>query len=315
MAELHDHDDDHFDFGGLAVDLPRLVGRRRMLQLVGGAAGLAVLTACGASSSDGGSTTTSASTDDTTSGDTSTSDGDLDTIPEETAGPYPGDGSNGPDVLAESGVVRQDITTSFGDMSGTAEGVPLSVELTVLDATTGAALPGAAVYLWHCTRDGGYSLYSDGITDQNFLRGVQEADDEGKLSFTTIFPGCDSGRWPHIHFEVYESVDAATGDGTRLATSQIALPEDVCDVVYDTDGYEASVSNLAGTSLASDNVFSDDSAADQLATVSGSVADGYVAQLDVPVDPSGESTGSAAGNDGAPTGGPGGGGPGGTPPN
>ena len=314
MAELHDHDDDHFDFGGLAVDLPRLVGRRRMLQLVGGAAGLAVLTACGASSSDGGSTTTSASTDDTTSGDTSTSDGDLDTIPEETAGPYPGDGSNGPDVLAESGVVRQDITTSFGDMSGTAEGVPLSVELTVLDATTGAALPGAAVYLWHCTQDGGYSLYSDGITDQNFLRGVQEADDEGKLSFTTIFPGCYSGRWPHIHFEVYESVDAATGDGTIIATSQLALPQDACDEVYATDGYEASVSNLARISLESDNVFSDDSAADQLAAMSGSVADGYVAQLDVPVDPSGESTGSAPGNDGAPNGGPGAGGPG-TPPN
>ena len=33
-------------------------------------------------------------------------------IPEETAGPYPGDGSNGPDVLAEDGIVRQDITTA-----------------------------------------------------------------------------------------------------------------------------------------------------------------------------------------------------------
>lgn len=35
-------------------------------------------------------------------------------IPDETAGPYPGDGSNGPNVLAESGIVRSDITSSFG---------------------------------------------------------------------------------------------------------------------------------------------------------------------------------------------------------
>jgi protocatechuate 3,4-dioxygenase beta subunit len=302
MTEQHDHD----DFGGLAIDLPRFIGRRRMLQLVGGAAGLAVLTACGSSASDGASTTTDGSSDDTT---TTSGDGDLDAIPEETAGPYPGDGSNGPDVLAESGVVRQDITSSFGDMSGTAEGVPLSVELTVLDAATGAGLPGAAVYLWHCTRDGGYSLYSDGITDQNFLRGVQEADAEGKLSFTTIFPGCYSGRWPHIHFEVYESIDAATGDGTITATSQIALPQDTCEEVYATDGYEASVSNLASISLATDNVFSDDEAVDQLPAMSGSVADGYIAQLDIPIDPEGESTGSTDGNGAAPSGGPG------TPPN
>ena len=285
MAELHDHDDDHDDFGGLAVDLPRFIGRRRMLQLVGGAAGLAVLTACGASDSSSSTTTAAAGA--------ATTSGDGDPIPEETAGPYPGDGSNGPDVLAESGVVRQDITTSFGSMSGAAEGVPLDIELTVVDAATGAALPGAAVYLWHCDRDGGYSLYSDGLEDQNYLRGVQEADEAGTLTFTSIFPGCYSGRWPHIHFEVYESVDAATGDGTRLATSQLALPQATCDEVYATDGYEQSVSNLSRISLETDNVFSDDGAVDQLAAMSGTVADGYVAQLTVPVDPTGESTGTA----------------------
>lgn len=43
-------------------------------------------------------------------------------IPEETAGPYPGDGSNGPDVLAQSGIVRSDIRSSFGTSTTTAQG-------------------------------------------------------------------------------------------------------------------------------------------------------------------------------------------------
>ena len=53
-------------------------------------------------------------------------------IPEETAGPYPGDGSNGVNVLTESGIVRSDITSSFGSASGVAEGVPTTVKLTGL---------------------------------------------------------------------------------------------------------------------------------------------------------------------------------------
>ena len=54
-------------------------------------------------------------------------------IPQETAGPYPGDGSNGVNVLSESGVVRSDLTTSFGGASGVAGGVPTTVRLRVYD--------------------------------------------------------------------------------------------------------------------------------------------------------------------------------------
>jgi hypothetical protein len=68
----------------------------------------------------------------------------------------------------------------------------------------------------------------------------------------------------------------------RLATSQLALPQDACQAVYATDGYSASVRNLAQTSLATDNVFRDGYAS-QLATVTGSVSAGYAATLSVPV--------------------------------
>jgi protocatechuate 3,4-dioxygenase beta subunit len=102
------------------------------------------------------------------------------------------------------------------------------------------------------------------------------------VTFTSIFPACYSGRWPHIHFEVYASIDDATGGGEPVATSQLAFPADVCDVVYATEGYEQSVSNLAQTSLESDMVFSD-GVSQQLATMAGTAEDGYTAALTVPV--------------------------------
>ena len=205
-------------------------------------------------------------------------------IPEETAGSYPGDGSNGPDVLSESGVVRSDITSSFGSASGVAEGVPLTLRFRVYDLTGDDVeiLAGAAVYAWHCDRDGSYSMYDGDAQAENYLRGVQESDADGWVEFTTIFPGCYAGRWPHVHFEVYESLDAATSVSNKLRTSQLAFPQDVCEEVYATDGYEASVTNLAGVSLDSDGIFSDGYSL-QMATMKGSVADGLTATLNVPI--------------------------------
>jgi hypothetical protein len=68
----------------------------------------------------------------------------------------------------------------------------------------------------------------------------------------------------------------------KLRTSQLALPEDACKLVYASDGYSASVSNLAQTSLATDMVFSDGYPL-QLATVTGDVTNGMTATLNVPV--------------------------------
>ena len=141
---------------------------------------------------------------------------------------------------------------------------------------------GAAVYLWHCDIDGNYSLYSQAVTKENYLRGVQETDANGTVSFTTIFPACYAGRWPHIHFEVYPSLAKATASTSKIATSQLALPEATCKTVYATSGYSKSVSNLSQVSLKTDNVFSD-GADRETPTVTGSVADGYAFSLTVPV--------------------------------
>jgi protocatechuate 3,4-dioxygenase beta subunit len=125
-------------------------------------------------------------------------------------------------------------------------------------------------------------MYSQGAADQNYLRGVQASDANGEVTFTSIFPAAYSGRWPHMHFEVYPSLAEATKAGTPVATSQLALPADSCNLVYATDGYEQSVTNLARTSLTTDMVFSD-GVSQQTPAVTGSVTDGMTITLNVPV--------------------------------
>lgn len=278
QGRLLPHPDEDVVDQGLQFDLATLLSRRGVLA-IGLGAGAVTLAACGVGNATGSDSTSPASS---TGAGTS-----LTEIPDETAGPYPGNGSNGPDVLEQSGVVRDDIRSSFGTSASTADGVPLTFRLTVLDvASGGVPFAGVAVYAWHCDRDGGYSMYSAGVEQENYLRGVQVTDDAGTVTFTSIFPGCYSGRWPHIHFEVYPDVAAITDTANVICTSQLALPAPACEAVYATDGYESSIQNLSRLSLASDNVFGDDGGVHQLATTRGDVQAGYTADLTVPLDTS-----------------------------
>lgn len=281
--------DDHLE--GLAHDLPALVGRRRALSLLGGV-GLTALAACAPGTTTQDATSPATPTGSPPNGGPPPANGGSSSVgagevPEETNGPFPADGSNGVNVLTESGVVRSDIRSSFGDADGAAEGVPLTVTLTVIDVSSatdpGSAVAGAAIYAWHCDRDGKYSMYDAGLRNENYLRGVQQADASGQVTFQTIFPGAYSGRWPHIHFEVFESMDNATAAGQVLAVSQIALTEASCREVYASAGYESSARNFPRTTLTSDNVFGDDGGIYQLATMTGSVSGGYTAGLNVTV--------------------------------
>lgn len=295
---MHDRDDEIEDHDrGLSHDLPQVLNRRRLLGLLGGVSAVALLAACANDDSGASAGTASEGAGGFPGGgpggggpgggmQVSQADVGPGEIPEETNGPYPSDGSNGVNVLTESGIVRSDIRSSFGGASGVADGVPLVFTLQVLDVSSatdaGTPAKGAAVYVWHCDAQGNYSMYSADAKDENYLRGVQEADADGKVTFTSIFPACYAGRWPHIHFEIYPSVADATKAQNKQRTSQLAFPEDVCKQVYATQGYEQSVTNLKGVSLATDGVFSDGYSL-QLATVTGSVKDGYVATLRVPI--------------------------------
>jgi protocatechuate 3,4-dioxygenase beta subunit len=251
---------------GLPADLDRLLerfaSRRQVLKMLGAAA-LVPVVGC--------------ASDDPFDGNPA-----CPAIPRETGGPFPANGANGPDALALSGIVRGDLRTSIGSASGTAEGVLLTVTLTLVDSAGDCEpLAGHAVYLWHCDRAGDYSMYTGDATDENYLRGVQESDASGSVSFTTIFPGCYPGRWPHLHFEVYRSLDAVTRKVSRLTTSQLALPEQACAEAYATPGYETSLACLADITFASDDVFR--GATRQLAEATGDPDAGYAATLTVGV--------------------------------
>jgi protocatechuate 3,4-dioxygenase beta subunit len=205
-------------------------------------------------------------------------------IPDETLGPFPGDGTNGPNALSDSTVVRRDIRSSFGAATGreTARGVPLALVLQLVAADGCAPLAGRAVYVWHCDGAGDYSLYSRPAASQNYLRGVQVADGEGRIAFTTIFPGCYPGRWPHIHFEVYASLEKALSGARPVKVSQLALPEQASREVYAQSAlYPGSLGHLGRMSIRDDGVFADDGAALQLAATTRNDTGGYVATLQV----------------------------------
>ncbi len=123
-------------------------------------------------------------------------------------------------------------------------GIPLTLRLTLVDATTCAPLKGAAVDIWHCDAGGIYSGFESasaggapgsnaGPTDHDtFLRGIQRTDARGYCEFQTIYPGWYRGRTTHIHVKVHVG-------GNVVHTGQLYLPDSLTDRVYRTGVYRA----------------------------------------------------------------------------
>lgn len=287
---------------GLAFDVATLVTRRGALGVLGAGAVTAVLAAC----TSGDASSNGASDGGGASGGGGTESSALTEMPGETAGPYPGDGSNGADVLETSGVERSDIRTSI-DSDVTAEGVPLKITMKIIDMAGGdVPMEGAAVYLWQCDAEGRYSMYSDEVANETYLRGVQVADSAGAVTFTSIFPGCYSGRWPHLHFEVFPDAESIVDAGNATLTSQIAMPQDAADGVFGLPGYVGSAENLSQLTLETDGIFADGHT-QQLAALTGDLESGYAFSIDVPIDTTTEpEAGGPAGDGGTEGGGPGG---------
>lgn len=260
--------------------------QRRLALVALGSIGLAPFAGCGGGSDSDSSaaTDTRTSTSGTASG---TASGTCSEVPQETAGPYPADGTSASNrnynVLALSGIVRSDIRYSIGSSTPVA-GVPLTITIVLTNTRASCApLAGYAIYLWHCTQAGDYSVYTEGSIAANYLRGVQATDASGSVSFTTIVPGCYAGRMPHMHLEVYPSLAAATAASNVLKTTQLAFPTSTMSAIYYANsGYGSSVRNLASMSFQTDNVFSDGYEL-EMTSMQANASGGYTAAITIAI--------------------------------
>jgi protocatechuate 3,4-dioxygenase beta subunit len=213
----------------------------------------ALLTACGQDDDVTPSTTSTTGTTGTTGA------GSCTVAPTETEGPFP--------TKAPASYVRSDIRDGK-------TGYALTASITITNSNSSCApLAGLLVDIWHCDAEGNYSEYggtsmqSTNYQSVHFLRGRQTTDANGLVTFTSIFPGWYSGRATHIHVHVYSA------SGTSLKVTQIAFPEGTGTAVATVNGYAKGLSGY--TANKSDNVFSDDSAGVQIATVTGNTTDGF----------------------------------------
>lgn len=169
-------------------------------------------------------------------------------------------------------MVRQDVTEGKS-------GVPLTLRIKLVNTQKNCSqFPYASVYIWHCDKDGVYSGYSQpgaNTVGQTFLRGIQDTDANGEVTFKTIFPGWYNGRVTHIHFQIF-LYNNISGNG--VAISQIAFPDASVREVYNSPLYAARGQN--SLSIGNDNVFSDGSQY-QMATITGDINSGLEAFLQV----------------------------------
>ena len=187
----------------------------------------------------------------------------CDPTPSKTEGPF----------YFDAGMVRRDITEGK-------PGTPLLVSFRLVEAGSCAPIPDAFVDIWHTDAAGLYSGYrgqgDDGAdtSGQTFLRGKQITDADGLAEFDTIYPGAYPGRTIHIHFKAYT-------DEQRLLTSQMHFPDEVTDVVLQSEPY--SEHGPRSTTNESDRLVSDDSEDQALLGQVRQDGDGYHVSLTIAV--------------------------------
>lgn len=116
-------------------------------------------------------------------------------------------------------------------------GMPLRLNLRIVEAGACTPIRGARVDVWHADAQGLYSGYEGqgdrrriSTAGQAFLRGTQVSDGAGAVAFETIYPGWYPGRATHVHFKVFM-------DSRTLVTGQMYFPDEVNEAVYREAAY------------------------------------------------------------------------------
>lgn len=291
------------------------ITRRRALAVTGGTVAAGGLAVAGYQAAFADTATTTAEEATTASASASESSGCMTLMSSVTEGPYYLDGA----------LVRKDITEGKS-------GVPLTLRLTVVDATDGCTpVKGAAVEIWHCDAWGYYSGYTtanpggsapaeseDGSTadDDTYLRGYQIANANGVVKFETIFPGWYTPRTCHIHLKVHtggQKEDGTYEGGKVNYTGQLFFDDTIAEETFTLEPYSKHSGSY--TTLDDDMVYDGGGASSGLLTLEAvhkkDPSKGYKGFLTVAVDPDAENTGAGSGGGGgtppgdAPSGAPG----------
>lgn len=289
--ELEEHDDDK--------PVGRILSRREVLKLLGGAGAVMVVGSRLTGVSLGQLTGTATPTPSATLTGTATAVPACVVRPELTEGPY----------FVDAVLNRSDIRVEPSDDS-IKEGAELRLRFQVSDVSADSCAPleGAQVDVWHCDAQGVYSGVADpgfDTSDQMWLRGYQVTDEAGLAEFITVYPGWYPGRAVHIHFKI--RTDPESEQGYEF-TSQFFFDEELTDLVHEGEDYTGK--GYRNTLNEDDNIFQNSDGLLTLEIVEDE--DGiYVATFDIGLD---LSTPTQAETGADPFGGQGGGRPGGTPP-
>jgi protocatechuate 3,4-dioxygenase beta subunit len=158
-------------------------------------------------------------------------------MPSQTEGPF----------YIDPALLRRDITDGLA-------GLPLILNLRVVQSPSCTPVKDAIVDIWHADSAGIYSGFTgqlNGIdsSGQNFLRGIQVTDANGNATFCTVYPGWYPGRTAHIHVKVLLANRTAV-------TSQLYFDDAVSDEVYASIEPYAVRGNSGRTRNANDGIYS-----------------------------------------------------------
>ncbi|KAL4889535.1 Intradiol ring-cleavage dioxygenase [Aspergillus ambiguus] len=150
-------------------------------------------------------------------------------------------------------------------------GVPVTLEFQFVDVETCEPIPKLFADIWNCNATGVYSglvaMGNGNSNDQNnmkttFLRGVGATDDDGVVTFKTLFPGHYSGRTTHHHVVAHLNATVLANNtlsgGTVPHIGQLFWDQDLINAVEATSPYNTNDVTL--TTNDEDRVFSDETA-------------------------------------------------------
>jgi protocatechuate 3,4-dioxygenase beta subunit len=170
------------------------------------------------------------------------------------------------------------------------KGVPLRLRISVVNASTGKPVSGAACDIWQCDATGVYSdEASERTVGQTWLRGVQLTDAHGVALFDTIYPGYYQGRTTHIHVKVHvggTTTGAAYAGGHVSHTGQLLFDDAISTEVYKLAPY--STETVTRTTNSADRIYTQQGGSKsrlKLTRLGSSVADGFLGTITLAVNP------------------------------